>query len=393
VILGIGTGAQVVFAIAALGTPALAPQIRSAYGLDLEQVGLVVSAVILGQMFTQLAWGMTVDRFGDRATICIGLGGTAAALAGSAFANGFTVFFLTLVACGMFGSSINVASSRAVATWFSFGERGFALGIRQSALPIGGALAALLLPALTLLVGLRGALLAIAGTMVIALVVAARWLHELPMTHEPKAPTYRDVLFGDRRVWRLALSAAVLCVPQFGFLGFTVLYLHDAAGVSPSIAALALGASQIGGAVTRVLAGRWSDNVGQRVAPLRYTALVIAASSALAAAAVGGPTAITAFVLVVAGIASLSWNGLALAAVVELASPGRSGMALGLQSTVNTVTAGLTPPLFAALVAATSWRWGFAMLVPFGLLSHRLLRPLLSMDQARQPGVVATPVV
>ena len=44
------------------------------------------------------------------------------------------------------GASVNAASGRAVMQWFPAGQRGLALGVRQTAIPLGGALVALALP-------------------------------------------------------------------------------------------------------------------------------------------------------------------------------------------------------------------------------------------------------
>ena len=51
-----------------------------------------------------------------------------------------------LVLAGALGASVNAASGRAVMGWFHARERGLALGIRQTAIPIGGAAAAAGLP-------------------------------------------------------------------------------------------------------------------------------------------------------------------------------------------------------------------------------------------------------
>ena len=70
--------------------------------------------------------------------------GTAGALVGAALApSSFALLLVALFVAGMLGASATGASGRAVMGWFARGERGFALGIRQMALPIGGALAAL----------------------------------------------------------------------------------------------------------------------------------------------------------------------------------------------------------------------------------------------------------
>jgi sugar phosphate permease len=52
------------------------------------------------------------------------------------------------LAVGVLGGSVNGASGRAVMRWFGAGERGFAMSIRQTAVPLGGGLGALILPSL-----------------------------------------------------------------------------------------------------------------------------------------------------------------------------------------------------------------------------------------------------
>jgi hypothetical protein len=49
-----------------------------------------------------------------------------------------------------------------------------------------------------------------------------------------------------------------------------------------------------------------------------------------------------------------------------------------MQQTTLSVAGALAPPAFAALVAATSWRVGFAFAAVFPLVGVQLLRPLRS---------------
>ena len=57
----------------------------------------------------------------------------------------------------------------------------------------------------------------------------------------------------------------------------------------------------------------------------------------------------------------MSWNGLSFTAAAELAGGMRSGAAIGFQQSVLSGVGAAAPVLFAALVAATSWRAGFAL--------------------------------
>src|SRR5204862_5366651 len=79
-----------------------------------------------------------------------GLACCAAALAGAAYAPGFASLFALLGLAGAAGASVNAASGRAVMIWFPASERGLALGVRQTAIPLGGLVAALVLPAVSL---------------------------------------------------------------------------------------------------------------------------------------------------------------------------------------------------------------------------------------------------
>src|SRR5262249_31185074 len=69
--------------------------------------------------------------------------------------------FALLTLAGMAGASVSAASGRAVMGWFAADERGFALGIRQTAVPLGWAIAALALPPVVHAGGLSAGLAAL----------------------------------------------------------------------------------------------------------------------------------------------------------------------------------------------------------------------------------------
>jgi sugar phosphate permease len=140
--------AQASFSAITIGLAVLAPALREEYGLSLGQVGVLLSAAWLGATVTLLPWGLTADRYGERVVLVIGLLGSAACLVGAANAGSFEALFALLVLAGAAGASVNSASGRAVMHWFRPDERGFALGIRQTAIPIGGLVVAIVLPGL-----------------------------------------------------------------------------------------------------------------------------------------------------------------------------------------------------------------------------------------------------
>jgi sugar phosphate permease len=180
----------------------------------------------------------------------------------------------------------------------------------------------------------------------------------------------------DRRIWALSLGSALVLAPQLCVVGFTVLYLHEQRQVSAGAAAAVLAVMQalaIGG---RIAAGRWSDVRASRLGPLRAIALAASVFVTATTVLLDAPLLLLVPVLVLAGVISMSWNSLSFAAAVELAGRGRSGAAIGLQQTVLNVPGAAYPGLFGALVAATSWRVGFAVVAAFPLLGWRVLRAL-----------------
>ena len=136
-VLALGTAAQASYSAAFLGIPVLAPALRVEFGLTLAEVGVVLAAFSLGSVLTLLPWGLLTDRLGERSVLATGLVAASLALAGAAFASGYAALVILLLVAGAAGASVNAASGRAVMGWFSASDRGFALGIRQTALPLG----------------------------------------------------------------------------------------------------------------------------------------------------------------------------------------------------------------------------------------------------------------
>ncbi len=172
-ILSAGVLAQAAFSAILLGLPAIAPAIQHHYELTLTQVGVVLAALNFGSLATLLLWGIVADRIGERAVISIGQAGTAAALVWAAYAPSFATLVLALSGAGALGAGVNAASGRAVMAWFGEEERGLALGIRQMAVPLGGAVAAGALPALNEQISLHAAFDGLAVGCFVAAMVGA----------------------------------------------------------------------------------------------------------------------------------------------------------------------------------------------------------------------------
>jgi len=373
-VLAAGTAAQASFSAVLIGLPVLAPALRDEYDLSLFRVGIVLDSLWVGALFTLLPWGLLADRLGERLVLAVGLGGCGAALIGAGHAGSFTQLVVLLALAGAAGASVNSASGRAVMQWFPVSERGFALGVRQTAIPLGGLVAAIALPAL----GLRSAFLFLAALCLAGAIFGAAVIREREAAEDVLEPRGLRATLRDGRLWWLCGGSSLYLVAQAAVTGFVVLFLHDERGFSPGEAAAVLAGVQVLAAALRIGLGRWSDVLGSRLVPLRLVGLASGATLALAAVVLGAPSAVLVAAFVLAGGFAMAWNGLSFTAAAELAGRGRSGAAIGMQQTALSAAGALVPPAFAALVAATSWRAGFALAAVFPIVGVQLLRPLRS---------------
>lgn len=379
VVLAVGALAQGVNAAGFLGLPSITPQLRAHFGLDLAEVGLLVGAVNLGNVLALVAWGLAADRYGERLVMTAGLAGTAGCLAVAGLVDSPVQAGLALLASGVFGASTNAASGRAVMTWFDSGQRGLAMGVRQTATPLGAALAALLLPAVAAWWQAPAAFLALAALNAVIGVAVAIWVREPPGRTRPVSSLGGLSLLRDRRMLRISLASGLLVVPQFVGASMLVELLHRY-GLSLGVAGGLLAVAQVLGGAGRLGNGVWSDRAGSRLVPLRIVALGILALFSLSAAldplAGTVPVWLLVTLLLPAVGLAISWNGLALTAAGEMAPPSSTGVALGMQNTANYVSAAITPAAAGWVATAVSWPAALLLAATGGGLAWITLRGL-----------------
>ncbi len=376
-VLAIGTIAHASFMASVIGLAVIAPALRERYALSLSELAVVLAAMGLGQTVTLLPWGLITDRAGERLVVGVGLGSAASALAAAAFVSQFWTLCALVFIAGGAGAGTSAATGRAVMGWFPPAQRGLALGVRQTAIPIGGGIAALLMPPVLNAGGLRWAFLTLAFGCGVSAALGWAGLRDAPASEKHDAEAILNPL-RDRRIWRLSTASAFLLCPQTTILSFVVIFLHDARGFTTAQAGAALAAIQAVGFVGRIASGRWSDRLGLRILPMLQIALATVVMLGAAAALIHAPGWLLVPTLVIAGGLAMSWNGLSFTATAELAGRARVGAALGFQQTILAIVSSVVPLAFAPLVDATSWQVGFAFaaLTPLAgaVLLHSLRR-------------------
>ncbi len=346
----------------------LLPLIRDAFALSYAESGFAVSAFSIAAGLANAPWGMLADRIGSRVVIVGGLFLMGAASVALATAGAYWQLLALLVLLGIVSGSYHGPAAALIARTFSSRMRGTAMGIHIT----GGHLSFFAAPALA------GILATATGTwrtpyiwFAAAPVVFGVLLWVVaPHVHERAAPS------GDRfaafreigRVFRdvgplISLSIAF----QFGIaalLAFLALYLVDARGLSPALAAVFFGVPQVVGVIGAPLGGWLSDRFGRRRVMLGGLGLMGPAVFAVTAA----PNEALLITLVVFGLLWSMRSTVTETLVMDSAPAGRRATVLGAYYLLNAHVGGIGAPLFGFLAEAvglaTAFSWmGIAFVV------------------------------
>ncbi|MEV7027040.1 MFS transporter, partial [Kitasatospora sp. NPDC093558] len=246
VVLGVATFTQAATCFFVQGIGALSLVLRHALGLGATQLGLLLSASQLVPLIGLLVTGELLDRYNERWVVGIGSCVVAAGLGLGALAPGYAWLMAAMLLVGAGYSTVQPGGSKSVAGWFGPSQRGLAMGVRQAGLPLGGALAAAVLPVLAGAVGWRptlvtGALTALAGAVVFMAVYRRPPGEDAPRMNRTnrtnrtdgaasrvggKALAARFGLLREPAITRLLVSGMCLVSVHTGVTMLAVLYLN-----------------------------------------------------------------------------------------------------------------------------------------------------------------------
>jgi len=183
VILGVLWITYIVVFLHRLSVGPLAPFLKEDLSITSAQVGLVMSAAAFGYTITLLPIGWMVDRIGARWPIAIGelIAGTS--MIALFFAPSYIWLLILMFATGMGCGSLSPSTTQGVIIWFPLRERATVMGLKQTAVNIGGIISAVTLPAVALALGWRYGFLFL-GIIAIAIGAIALILYK-----EPPMPT------------------------------------------------------------------------------------------------------------------------------------------------------------------------------------------------------------
>jgi MFS family permease len=306
---------------AAFSAPTLAPEIARDLGVDGTMIGFFVSTVygvgilsaLLSPDFIQKYGAVRVGQFVMLGVVAM----LAIAGSGGLVALGICAFVLG----SGYGATAPV-STHLLIPRTDPKVLNLVFSIRQIGVPLGGVLAALLLPALTLSFGWRAAFYAQLVPSVILILYfqyyRRSWDADRISTHKLfKAEVWRPLyLLRDNPVIRI-LAIAVFCYAgiQLCFIGFMALHLTEETGLDLVAAGQVLALYQISGVASRPLWGWLADRY---LTSIRLLALLgfVMALAALAAGQFsdGWPLYLVMLVSAIAGATASGFTGVAYGA-------------------------------------------------------------------------------
>jgi MFS family permease len=384
---------QALTSMAILVPSVLAPVAAPELGVEAARIGVLVGFSYMIAILAGLACGTLIGRFGpvrvfQTAVLLVVIGLTAGAGGHPAL-----VLVLALLVGGAHGL-VNPASSTILAQAAPPQYRSLIFSIKQTGVPIGGAVAGIVIPQLLLVMTWQQAvlLLGLASTLLLPLVAPFRRLYDAD--RNPRQPIglggigapLAEVL-AHRRILELAIASAVFSSVQLCLFSYLMLFLHLELGYTLIAAGLLFAVAQASGVIGRIVWGFVADRL---VAPRRLIGLlglVMAACGAMATffTAEWSVAAIVA-VCALYGASAVGWNGVFLAEVARLAPLGRVGLVTAGTQFFTFSGALSGPPIFGAIYFASgSYATGFILFALLPLLAG--LR-LLLVPGAGNPGIV-----
>jgi MFS family permease len=373
----------------------LLPQIHSDYGFSLAQGGLLATIFTLGIGVSGLPSGYLLDRLSRKTVMLIGILIYSAFTILTAIASGFGDMLAYRAFSGVGEAMQNAALFAAVGSYF-FANRSLALGSLNFAYGLGGFLGPLFGAKMAggghwqipfVVYGLTG--LAFIVLIGIAIRKSFTEKHEAAgnLDGRPEVEHVPARLY-NRNIVLLALTAVVVGVAMYGYIGLYPTYLVGQLGWSKGAAALA--ASMFGvGALMGIPAGWLGDRLNQRVVMI----VALLAGSVVGYLLFNGPTGRLPQDLLSFAEGAIASGFLFVniySSMQRSVRPQMVGRASGVYVASFYIPAAFAGYLFAALVGAAGWGgaavWQLTVLPLVGVLALLFVDVRRFSNAAVRPG-------
>ncbi len=338
--------------------------IRTDFGLNYTQSGLLMSAFSITNGISQLLAGWLVDRFGSRLIILLSVSGVALVGLLIGISHSYTALLVLLVLAAILGGGYHPASIAAISLSVPSEYRGRAFGFHF----IGGSAAFWIVPLLAAPIavawGWRGSYLTLAIPTIILGVLLHMVIGRRRQTQagEPHTADSESTMTSAHIPWRQLAPVIVMSVVigtiVYSVLAYISLYAVDSLGVAEAVAAMLVAITPGVGLLAAPVGGYLSDRFGSVPVLWVISFLAIPLVYLLGKA----PSVATLVALLVAiGIVGGARMPTSESYIAGKTPPRRRATLFGIYFFASTEVSGLLAPVMGNLIDRFGFSSSFAM--------------------------------
>ncbi len=357
---------QMLASMAMFGVAVIAPVAAPAIGVDATLIGSFTAFAYACGTIAGLLTATLTDRYGAiricQVSLVLAFMGTLALAFGTLAAA-----ILSAVLLGFCYGPVNPVSTQILARVAPAKSRPLFFSIKQSGVPVGTAIAGVLLPLLVLSYDWRTAIVATGALALIVALAIQPLRSSLDAIRRPDRQLRPGNLTSPLKlVWQnidlrcLALAGFIYAGCQVAIMAFYVLYLTSALNMSLTKAGLIYTVLQVGAIVGRLFWGAVAD----RVLAAKHVLVGLGLMTAIAILISGQLTADQSIwtigsVSFLLGITSHGWNGVYFSELVRLVPNELTAEAAGGMQFANLAGVAVIPPIFGVIVTYNGYMAAF----------------------------------
>jgi MFS family permease len=385
-ILGVAYLCILTFAIAMQSVPPVLSLVIADFKLSYAQGGLLMSLFALPGIALSIPAGMLADRYGQKTIGIISFVFVVAGTAIFALGNSFAVLALGRVVSGIGAMTLLVLSPQLLAQWFARREMGIAMGVFNTAMPLGTILSLNFLSMLGENLGWRASSWLSVAVPLIALVVFIFFYASAPGTSQVTRPKGENFLQSIRlagiSIWIVGIAWMLFNAAVISMFTFTPDFLHGS-GLSIASAGFVTSAVMWPTLLLSTLVGYMIDRIDRKRSIIAVGGLAVAILIVIIPIATGWILAL----MLLIGVAQALVPAPTYALSPEVTSPERLGLGFGIVNTCLTLglvagplAVGVVTDVTGSYQASYALMAGFAFLIIPTMISLRwrqkhILRP------------------
>jgi MFS family permease len=385
---------QALVSLVAFAAPIFAPTAARDIGISATSVGIYIGLIYITSMFSSLWSGDFIGRYGALrvSQVCLLICGVGLALAA---VGSVPVLILSALILGLGYGAVTPASSHILSRNAPASLMSFVFSIKQTGVPLGGAVAGAIVPALVVFAGWKNTAVIVGAICGLGAILAQPIRRGIDSDRQPaRRISFQGVtgplrlVVTHRPLLRLAIISFFYGSMQLCLITYLVIYLTKNIGMTLIAAGLSLSAAQIAGIVGRIVWGIIADRLLRPPLVLGLIGIMMSLGAvATASFSSDWPLPAIWISIIVFGASAIGWNGVYLAEAARLAPGGQVSAATGgcLFFTFLGVVVG--PPVFAGVATLTgSYSLGYLLFAGFTFVCA-----LLAVSSGLKKRIPSTP--